>query len=75
MAKKKKKKKIISRRHISSSILFPKKEAFNLMLMQQSLERAFPDPVERKKYVEDFMNKMETEKIIPDEQIGRGDDG
>jgi hypothetical protein len=70
--KKKKKKKIKSRRHISSSTLFPKKEAYNLMVLQQALERAFPDPEERKEYVENFLKNIDNEKYIPDEQIGAG---
>lgn len=73
--KKKKKKKIIGkkRRHLSSSTLFPKKEAFNLMLMQQSLERAFPDPQKRKEYVENFMKKIADEPYVPDGQLHRDD--
>ena len=71
---KKNKKRIKTRRHLNASTLFPKKEAFNRMLMQQSLERAFPDPVKRKEYVENFMKKVESEKTVPDEQIGSGDE-
>lgn len=65
----KKKKKIKNRRHISSTTMFPKKEAFNLMLMQQSLEQAFPDPEKRKAYVEEFLRNVENEKYIPDGQL------
>lgn len=58
----KKKLKFKKRRSISSDQLFKRKVDEQLMLMDWSIRQAFPDPVERQKYIRDLIDGLETEK-------------
>ena len=58
----KKKLKFKKRRSISSDQLFKRKVDEQLMLMDWSIRKAFPDLVERQKYIEDLIDGLEKEK-------------
>ena len=57
----KKKLKIKKRRSISSDQLFKKKVDSKLLWMDYSIRQAFPDPVERQKYIEALIVGLEDE--------------
>ena len=58
----KKKLKPKKRRSISSDQLFKRKVDEQLMLMNWSIRKAFPDPVERQKYLETLIAGLEKEE-------------
>lgn len=58
----KKRLKFKKRRYISADQLFKKKADRQLMLMDWSLRRAFPDPVKRQKYLQDLIEGLGKEK-------------
>lgn len=60
---KKKKLKFKKRRHIDIDQLFKKKADNQLMMMDYSIRQAFPDLVERQKYIRDLIAGLEKEKI------------
>ena len=62
MRKNKKKLKFKKRRSISSDQLFKRKVDEQLMMMDWSIRKAFPDPVERQKYIQALIEGLETEK-------------
>jgi len=47
------------RRSITREELFPKKAALEFLRMKFSIERAIPDPEERKKYIQALIKKFE----------------
>jgi hypothetical protein len=55
----KKKLKIKKRRHISSEQLFKVKHDEQLMMMDYSIRKAFPDPVKRQEYIRDLIDGLE----------------
>jgi len=57
----KKKLKIKKRRHISSDSLFKEKADSQLMMMDYSIRQAFPDLVERQKYIKALIKGLEEE--------------
>lgn len=58
----KKKLKFKKRRSISSDQLFKRKTDDQLTIMDWSIRKAFPDPIERQKYIKDLINGLEKEK-------------
>ena len=59
----KKKLKIKKRRSISSDQLFKRKADEQLMMMDWSIRKAFPDPVERQKYIRDLMDAFDKDLV------------
>lgn len=60
---KKKKRKIKKRRHFDTTQFFKRKVDEQLMMMDWSIRQAFPDPVERQKYIRDLIDGLEKEEI------------
>jgi len=58
----KKKLKFKKRRSINSDQLFKKKADQQLMMMDWSIRKAFPDPVERQRYIKNLITGLEKEK-------------
>jgi len=58
----KKKLKFKKRRHLNTDQLFKKKIDQQLMMMDWSIRKAFPDPVERQKYIRDLIAGLEKEE-------------
>lgn len=58
----KKKLKFKKRRHITSEQLFKQKMDNQLMLMDWQIRQAFPDPVERQKYIAALYKGLVEEK-------------
>jgi len=54
--------KLRKRRHISSDQLFKKKADLQLMWMDWSIRKAFPDPVKRQEYITALIKGLEEEK-------------
>ena len=59
---KKKKLKFKKRRSVSSDQLFKRKANQQLMMMDWSIRKAFPDPVERQEYIRSLIDGLEKEK-------------
>ena len=59
----KKKLKFKKRRHLNTDQLFKKKVDQQLMMMDWSIRKAFPDPVERQEYIQDLIKGLEEEEI------------
>jgi len=57
--KRKKELKFKKRRHISSEELFPKKRDLQFFRMNYLITQAFPNPVERKEYIEALIRGLE----------------
>jgi len=58
----KKKLKFKKRRSVSSEDLFKKKADTKLLWMDWSIRQAFPDPVEREKYIQSLVKGLEEEE-------------
>jgi len=63
--------KVRKRRHLSSAVLFPKKEARAIAAKQYFLSKTFPDRVQRQEYIRDLIFGLDMEPIIPDHQRAR----